>query len=65
MAVLEKRWEAEERTFNLVTARNEVDSCHSNAESQKCFAKTKKLEAEACALEMDNTEKLLFVQLNL
>jgi len=63
--VLEKRWEAEERTFDSVTARNKADSCHSDAESQKCIAETKKFEAEARALEMDNKEKLLLVRHNL
>jgi len=65
VAVLEKRWEAEEKTIDLVAHQNAADAHHSNAESEKCLAETKKLVAEVTSLEMSNKEKLLLMQHNL
>jgi len=63
--VLEKRWEADEKTIDLVAHQNAADACHSDAESKKCLAETKKLVAEATSLEISNKEKLLLTQHNL
>ena len=59
VAVLKKRWEAEEKTIYLVAHQNAADVHCSDAESKKCLAETKKLVAEVTSLEMSNKEKLL------
>jgi len=61
VAVLEKSWEAEEKTIDSVAHRNVADVHRSDAESKKCLAETKKLVAEATSLEISNKEKLLLM----
>ena len=51
--------------FDSVAHQNKADASHSDAEYEKCKAKTKKLEEEALSLELDNKDLFLLKYLKL